>query len=487
MATLELSLVQEDLPRLLRHPGLTRAARATAVRLVWHDTPDGTLAAHDRILAEQRGGWRIEALHPGPTVPPWPPGSPAPVLAENPSAAAFDPPLPTPLTPVAALTGHRREFSGPGEGVHLTILAGELRGVASHSASCRVWLDGPPEAIRGAALALAVPYRLQVPRAGLAAEAIAVARGQVAAPRHTGAPVLTAGLTLSDSIATITGQLLDAILHWSGTAGSGATPTPVHQMRVATRRLRSALSIFKHAAACPELAPLGGALKDLAAQLGAARDWDVFLDGTGRQIAEAFPEDRRVRSLLAAGRRRQAMAYTDLRAHLSGAAFRTLAIALSCAASLRPWETPGAETDLPHERSPLHEATAPFAAAVLSRRLRRVRHAGRGLATLPVEALHELRKDCKRLRYAAEFFQPLFPDKAGRRFVKHLAVLQEELGLLNDGAVAAGLMAHLGRAERSYAAGLVGGFVAAASGRGREGIAATWKSFRQQPPFWPTA
>ena len=247
-------------------------------------------------------------------------------------------------------------------------------------------------------------------------------------------------------------------------------------MRVATRRLRSALSIFKHVAACPEMEPLSAALRGTAAELGAARDWDVFLDGTGSRIREAFPEDRSVKALLSAAQRKRAEAYAGLRAHLSSAAFRELQVALGCAAALRPWEASGDEA--------LHHGTAPFASKVLARRLRRVRRAGRGLDTLPVEALHELRKDCKRLRYAAEFFEPLFPHKAARRFLRRLAALQEELGMLNDGAVASGLMAHLGRPGRSYAAGLVIGFATAGVEGRRAPIATCWKRFKRTDPFW---
>jgi CHAD domain-containing protein len=185
-----------------------------------------------------------------------------------------------------------------------------------------------------------------------------------------------------------------------------------------------------------------------------------------------------VRALLSAAQRRRHAAYSELRAYLASPAFRRLEVELACACVLRPWDSESAPDPL------LQQDTALFAAGALDHQLKRVRRAGRGLSTLPVEALHELRKDCKRLRYAAEFFLPLFPDKPARRFVKRLAALQEELGALNDGAVATGLMAHLGRAERSYAAGVVEGFVAASAAASRARIGQAWKRFRQAAPFW---
>src|SRR5687768_824974 len=55
-------------------------------------------------------------------------------------------------------------------------------------------------------------------------------------------------------------------------------PDAVHKMRVATRRLRSALTTFKPLFAADAVRPLRGALKWLAGELGAARDAEVMRD-----------------------------------------------------------------------------------------------------------------------------------------------------------------------------------------------------------------
>ena len=85
---------------------------------------------------------------------------------------------------------------------------------------------------------------------------------------------------------------------------------------------------------------------------------------------------------------------------------------------------------------------------MLSRRLKRVAAAGEGLDGLAPELLHDVRLLAKRLRYAAEIFAPLWPGKATRRFLERLAALQQELGMLNDGAVAAGLLDELAARRR---------------------------------------
>ena len=436
---MEFVLAPEDLPALLRLPALQRAGRSAKAELTWHDTPDGAMAGRNQCLCGGDGPWRIEALYPAPGLA-WAPGTPPPVLGTAARPDLLNPQAAQPLAAVAAFRGRRHRLVDDA-GLAVTVLEGHLRGVSAIRGACRVELHGPAAQVTARAAAL--------------------------------------GLPVTAMVSLVIGGLLDVMLHWSAIAGDGQGPIPVHQMRVATRRLRSALSIFKGVAACPGVTPLGPALKATAAALGLARDWDVFLDGTGAQAAALFPDDRRLQALLAAGRRRRTLAYAGLRTHLAGAPFRTLTLSLACAAALRPWE--GQD---PAQDELLQADTAGFAAAVLARRMRQVRHAGRGLHGLPVAALHELRKDCKRLRYAAEFFQPLFPERRGRRFIRRLSAVQEALGLLNDGAAAAGLLAQLGRAGEGYAAGLVMGVAAAGGGAVRAEVQVAWRKFRDTHPFW---
>ena len=67
----------------------------------------------------------------------------------------------------------------------LDVLQGELRGVAHDEPACRVQLTGEAPAMASLALELAGQARLTVPRAGLAACAMAIATGTQPAPRHS--------------------------------------------------------------------------------------------------------------------------------------------------------------------------------------------------------------------------------------------------------------------------------------------------------------
>ncbi|HWU73576.1 MAG TPA: CHAD domain-containing protein, partial [Sphingomonas sp.] len=92
-----------------------------------------------------------------------------------------------------------------------------------------------------------------------------------------------------------------------------------------------------------------------------------------------------------------------------------------------------------------------FARTALDRLRRKVKRGGRDLANLDDEERHELRKDAKKLRYAAEFFAAQFDRKRQRRrykrFIAALEALQEALGALNDLVTAPAVLSGLGIAN----------------------------------------
>jgi len=497
VAALELALHPDDAARLPRVAELLRLragrARATPLDLVWYDTPDGALSGAGQSLCERRLGrdtiWRLERLR-GTVENPWPPGTPAPLVAEAPLPAAL-PDLPAPLLPVAAFSGRMRGVPLAAEAAPLavTLLSGSLRAVAGERPICRLLLAGPPDRLEPLMLALATTLRLSVPAASLAAEAYAVA-GRKIPPRAAGAPELSADITVADAFVRVAGHLACALLHWAPLAARDAAE-PVHQMRVALRRLRSATSLFRRAVGGPELDAVTADLGALARMLAPARDRDVFSAGTGRAVGASFPHDRAVARLLAAAERQRLAAYVALRAHLEGPAFRLLGLRLAGLVAFPPWQRatpPGAaDDDVVAKQAALRAAPlAEFAAKALTRRLERLLAAGDDLSALPVEALHAIRIQGKRLRYAAEFFAPLFPRKETRRFLRRVAALQERLGHLNDGAVAEALMAELGGGgkERAMAVGIVRGFVAAGLRQARAKSERSWRKLRRLEPFW---
>ena len=494
-SALELSLPHDAVAALRRRPQFVRRAgggRGSTAALVWYDTPEGALAASGLALCERRIGaetvWRLERLRGG-AERPWPPGTPPPLLAQAASPAELGHALPAPLLPVAAFAGRARPLplADAAPDLRATLLLGTLRAVVGERGCCRLLLDGPAEALERLALSLAAAVPLSAPETSLAAEAYATA-GRAVPPRAHGAPDLPSGLSVEAAFSHAVAHLSGVLLHWAPLAAAGATPEPVHQMRVALRRLRSVISLFRAALGGPDLDAANAELGALSQVLGPARDWDVFGAGTGAAIAAGFPGDRAVARLLAAAQKQRLAGYAALRAHLAAPAFRLLGIRLACLAALQPWQRAAATDEAAAAKQASLRAAplAEYAGRALGRRLARVQQPGAEFADLPIEALHALRIQSKRLRYAAEVFAPLFPRKETRKFLRRIGALQERLGHLNDGAVAEALMAQLqrGGAERALAIGVVRGFVAAGMRGARAKGARSWRRFCRLEAFW---
>ncbi len=482
---MELALVLNaaDAARLSRLPAIRAArsgrARGQTVRMVWHDTLDRALAAEGLGLNEQRGVWRLERTRPDPTEP-WPPATDHRLIEEAPKPDALTAPLllrvADALTPVAAFDGRRTVFALTigGEPVTMTLLDGVLRAVAADRPCARLFLAGPGAAVRELVLLLADHLAVSVPVRSLASEALRLADGTTPQPRRTGAPELPPqGLSTHAAFAHILGHLADVLLHLAPLAADTSTGTvPVHQMRVAVRRARSALSIFPPVEDTVVLTRGADALRALGHILGPARDWDVFMTETAPPVEAVLPDQPNLRSLLRAGARRRHAARAALSAYLTGAEFRLLSIEMACLAA--------AEWTLPETEPPPLTA---FAAGVLRSRWKKLLHVGKSLEALDNPALHGLRLKAKRLRYAAEFFAPLFPGKATQRFIRRLSILQERLGVFNDTTVAETLLREL-TASPGFASGLILGFTAARGAGVRPKIAAAWTRFRRREAFW---
>ena len=487
---LELLVTADGAASLARLPGLGayRAGRPkkTPVLIVWHDSADQALSKGGLSLSQSQGRWRLEALHPKPSDG-WSPATPALLLAEAAAPALLPADLPdgAPLAPFAAFAGHRRDFPliVDGSPAKLSLLAGELRGVVDQLAVHRLLLAGPPQAMAKLAAKLGEQIPLGVPRASLGAEARALATGAEAAPRPRGGPEVPAGSSVGEALSVIIAQLAEAIHFWAPQLGTADTEEPVHQMRVALRRLRSALSIFRRAIRDDPawLDGLATDLKSLAATLGTARDWDVFIAGLGAELAEACPGDKRLTQMLATAARKRDAAYASLRSFMHSHEWQRLGLAIALLPTLRPWDGQGS----PEQAARLAAPAETYAAGALGRALKHLLDFGESLEGIHAEQLHDIRKQAKRLRYTIEFFAPLFAEKQVRRYLSRLEDLQEDFGTFNDAAVAATLAASLGTGtDRAFAAGAVQGYAAAAQIRATRQVTRGWNRFYRATPFW---
>lgn len=349
---------------------------------------------------------------------------------------------------VEGFTGRQRAITLPAGG--LTLLHGRR---ADGTAVLRIAGDAAGAAL-GAALARDLPA---LPGFGSLTEPDAL-------------PGLDSAETAPAALALGLRAGLAGLLRHAPACRPDLPPTGVHQSRVAIRRMRAQLRIFRAVLPAGEAAShVAQGLRELAAGLGPARDWDVFLAGIGQLLADAAPEEPRLRRLLARAARARLAAYAALPPLLGGAGFRALA-----------WQGIALAEAL--EAMPEGAALRPFAQDALARRHRRLRRAGRAIETLPAEALHELRLDGKKLRYAADLLAPLWPGQEARRYLRRLARLQDALGLANDAAVARGLVQGLG--ARGWGLGLVEGFALARAADSREMALEAWARWRKAGRFW---
>jgi CHAD domain-containing protein len=255
---------------------------------------------------------------------------------------------------------------------------------------------------------------------------------------------LIPALTAAEAAHRIFLHLLDTLE--ANVAGTRADLDPefLHDLRVAVRRTRSALSQIKRVLPDERVAPFREGFNWLGQVTGPKRDLDVFLLQFP-DYREGVPGDLRAdlepfRQFLLEELAREGAA---LARRLASPHFHAL---------VRDWR---AFLEAPPELDAAPNAARPVkdvADARIWRLFRRIVAAGREMGEAPApEQLHELRKDCKKLRYLMEFFASLYPAEALDPMVRALKGLLDILGEHQDLAVQA---QHLeGFAERMAAQG----------------------------------
>jgi CHAD domain-containing protein len=261
----------------------------------------------------------------------------------------------------------------------------------------------------------------------------------------------------------------------------GEPPESVHQMRVALRRLRAALGLFRPVVAGPALDAARGAAKEMGAALGAARNWDVFQDLLAAGPGPALANDPGQGALLDAIAARRARAYRAAAAAIEGPPAQALLDDFREAIAGRDWTVAPQWAEEGSARE--------FARAALARLRRRVRRKSKGLAGLSAPQRHRVRIALKKARYGAEFFQSLFGGEAAAAdFIAALAKLQDGLGVYTDMAMAAALLdeidADADAGPGLRASGFVRGWFAHAAQAGDDHARKSEKRLRRLEPFW---
>lgn len=245
-------------------------------------------------------------------------------------------------------------------------------------------------------------------------------------------------------------------------------PDSVHQLRIAARRLRSALQAYRRLLAREQAEPVVLGLRTLGRRLAPARDADMLRERICAGLASLAPE-------LAMGplsaqvtrhfARLEADARDDALAALDSTDYEELLGRVEALLE-RPAFTDRAARPAGKEL-PKHVARA-------ARRLERAMD--RAAATGEDIALHEARKAGKRLRYATEVARPVV-GKPARRFEKAIKSVHSALGEHQDTVVARATLRELGAAgENGFAFGLLHGMDEARAAQLKRDLPALWSS-----------
>ena len=229
----------------------------------------------------------------------------------------------------------------------------------------------------------------------------------------------------------------------------------VHQMRVATRRLRATFQAFPMILPPPTTQHVRDELKWLGTVLGTARDTEVLAEAFRAMLA-VTPTELVIGPVAA-----RVTTHFASRAVAAGDAVlgvldspRYFALLDELQRLLASPPTTAAAT------APASEVLPPAVGRAYRRTRRRMRRAGQAPPGPGRDALlHEARKAAKRARYAAEAAQPAIGKKA-RKFAKRMKAVQSALGDHHDAVTVGtaareiGVHAHLS-GENAFTFGLL--------------------------------
>lgn len=235
---------------------------------------------------------------------------------------------------------------------------------------------------------------------------------------------------LDGIVAVLAHQRRTIAQQWEGVLAQTDTEF-LHDLRVALRRTRSILSQAKTVIDPDDRAEYAAGFRWLAAATSSARDLDV--------LALDWPQ--RTASLPPATVAALAPVQRHLLAQRSTAhdALATLMRSPEVDELLGSWDLWLADPANAGTAELGPDADAPLGRLVanqIASAHRRVIRDGRNIdAQSPAEALHDLRKDAKQLRYRVECFAGMVPKKRTSAFVRRLKTLQDVLGLHQDAQV----------------------------------------------------
>jgi inorganic triphosphatase YgiF len=278
-------------------------------------------------------------------------------------------------------------------------------------------------------------------------------------------PELIAGMTTGRAFTLISRACLRQLVA-NEPAVKSRDAEAVHQMRVALRRLRAAISLFSDVVSDDRINTIKTELRWLAQELGPARDLDTLIIEVLKPLRKQYGNESGFVSISKMFARKRLKNYRRAEEAVQSARFRTLILDTAEWVEAGPWSI----SENPLMRARREIPIEIRAAEQLSQRRKKIRRRGAKIGDLDPEQLHRLRIQVKKARYAVEFFSSVYPGKkAAKRcddILLSLMRLQNYLGGINDivtrKALFADIIARPGRGltaeqnrQRAFAAGLI--------------------------------
>ena len=345
--------------------------------------------------------------------------------------------------------------------------------------------EGDPAAIFDLALALSEEAPLRVETRSKWSRGWDLIAGTRPAWRKAEPISLDKKMTLDGAVAAILGGCYGHWLANQAAAIDGGDPEGVHQLRVALRRLRTSLSIFRKSLDLDSIAWIRTEARWVLQSLGDARDLDVFLQELIVPVVVARPGDPGLKALRQAAEATRDRAYESAREVLTSPRYTRFLLRFGAWLERHEWRENG--------RRALDKPVADFAGRWLNKTHRRTIAAGADFGRLTPEARHEIRLMLKKVRYASEFFQSLHRKKRTRAYIKRLRALQDDLGHINDLSSVEVLVGRVLRdnkrrgpiaGQMRYAGGMLVGWYANYAKTALEHAVLDWDKFVAAKPYW---
>ncbi len=267
-----------------------------------------------------------------------------------------------------------------------------------------------------------------------ASAVLPISRPDIAIP-HKGRPDIAADDPMSEAGRKIMAYYLSRLLHYERLVREGDHTEAIHDMRVASRRLRSALDIFSPYYKARAIKAIRKHLRRVGKTLGAVRDLEVVLAPAQRYAQDLEPSlQSSLHPLLTQWQSQLDEARLQLFEELDSQRYAEFLTAFAAFVT-----TPDMAAVALDDRKPTPYFVRYVVPVLVYQGYAATCAYGAIIGHASLDTIHALRIEAKGLRYTLEAFEGVLGDGA-KQVIAAAKTLQEQLGQLQDARVTAMLV-----------------------------------------------